>query len=293
MPYALTEDGIKLYYEESGTGSPVIFVHEFAGDYRSWEPQVRYFSRRYRCITYNARGYPLSDVPDELSYYSQDSATDDIAAVLRHLGVEQAHVVGLSMGAFATLHLGLRYPEKARSLVVAGCGYGADPERRTQFRNEAEASAQMFEQEGSERTAATLAEGPTRVQFQRKDPRGWAEFAAMLAEHSARGAALTLRGVQKERPLLWDLVEDMKKLTLPTLIVAGDEDEPCLEASLLMKRTIPTAGLVMLPKSGHTINLEEPEAFNRVVNDFLAAVDADRWETRDPRAVAATILGMR
>ena len=124
MPMA-SVNGIKLYYEVTGSGYPLLFSHEFAGDYRSWEPQVRYFSRRYQVITYNARGYPPSDVPEPVDAYSQEQATDDIAGLMRHLGIAQAHLVGLSMGGYAVLHFGLRYPTLARSLVVAGCGYGS------------------------------------------------------------------------------------------------------------------------------------------------------------------------
>ncbi len=293
MPYATTSDNIKLYYEETGSGFPVIFVHELAGDYRSWEPQVRYFCRRYRCITFNARGYPPSDVPDEASRYSQDHATADIDAVLRHLDISLAHVVGLSMGSFATLHFGLRYGQKARSLVIAGCGSGAEPSKRAQFQEEAEATAQLYEREGSAVAAARHAQGPNRVRFRQKDPRGWEELVRMMGEHSARGCALTLRGVQKQRPSLWDLVEPMRKLTVPTLIIAGDEDEPCLEPSLLLKRTLPAAGLLIVPNTGHTVNLEEPEAFNHALTEFLAAVEAGRWDARDPRSLDAALMGLK
>jgi pimeloyl-ACP methyl ester carboxylesterase len=293
MPYAVTDDQVKLYYEEAGSGVPVIFVHEFAGDHRSWEPQMRYFSRRYRTIAYNARGYPPSDVPEALERYSQNRATDDIAAVLKHLGIAKAHVVGLSMGGFATLHFGFRHPALALSLVVAGCGYGAEPGRAEVFRSECEATAQGLDKEGSKAFAQHYALGAARVQFQNKDPRGWQEFAGQLAEHSAKGSANTLRGVQKARPSLWDLVERMKALELPVLIVTGDEDEPCLEPGLLLKRSIPRAGLVVLPKSGHTINLEEPDAFNRAVADFFHAVVNGRWPPRDPRAATSGVLGLR
>jgi len=289
MPYA-NADGVKLYYEETGSGLPVIFVHEFAGDHRSWEPQVRFFSRRYRCVAYNARGYPPSDVPGEMAAYSQAIAADDIAHLLRHLGIDRAHVVGLSMGGFATLHFGLRHPGMARSLVVGGCGYGSVPEQRAQFQADAERVAQRFETLGTAAVAPEYAEGPYRVQFQAKDPRGWAEFARLLAEHSASGAALTLRGVQKARPSVWELEGDLRRMTVPTLIVTGDEDEPCLEPSLFLKRAIPTAGLWVVPKTGHTVNLEEPELFNRALQDFFSTVESGRWTARDPRSLAKSAL---
>jgi pimeloyl-ACP methyl ester carboxylesterase len=291
MPHLTTDDRIKLYYEETGTGTPVVFVHEFAGDVRSWEPQVRELGRTYRCIAYNARGYPPSDVPSEVKFYSQDRARDDIRAVLDALKIDKAHVVGLSMGGFASLHFGLGYPERARSIVVAGCGYGAAPDTRQQFAEEAEASAKRIEELGMTKAAEGYALGPTRVQFQNKDPRGWREFADQLAEHSTQGAALTLRGVQKARPSLYDLTDKMRAMRVPTLVMTGDEDWPCLEPGLLMKRNIATAGLVVMPNAGHAINLEDPAAFNRHLADFFQTVDAGRWPTRDPRALTGAILG--
>jgi len=290
MPHLTTDDNVKLFYEESGSGVPVVFVHEFAGDYRSWETQMRHFARSYRCIAYNARGYPPSDVPADGERYSQDRARDDIRAVLDALKIDKAHIVGLSMGGFAALHFGFTYPQRACSLVVAGCGYGAAPNQRQQFAEEAEAAARKFE-EGMARAAEAYALGPTRVQFQNKDPRGWQEFAHQLAEHSSEGSARTLRGVQKRRPSLFDLVDGMKAITVPTLVMTGDEDWPCLEPALLMKRTIPTAALVVMPNAGHTINLEEPAAFNQHLADFLRAVDAGAWPHRDPRAMKQAILG--
>lgn len=292
MPYATTDDGVKLYYEETGSGEPILFIHEFAGDYHSWEPQVRHFSRAFRCIPYNARGYPPSDVPEDPSAYSQDRARLDALAVLDHLGIERAHVVGLSMGGFATLHFGLHHPDRARSLVVAGCGYGAERDRREQFRRETEATASFIESASVAAFADRYAEGPTRVQFQNKDPRGWAEFREQLADHSLRGSANTMRGVQSKRPSIYDLEERMRALRVPTLVLTGDEDEPCLTPNVFMKRTIPAAALVTLPNSGHTVNLEEPFLFNQAVDWFLGQVRSGRWPERDARSQTGSILGV-
>jgi pimeloyl-ACP methyl ester carboxylesterase len=290
--YATTDDGARLAVEETGTGSPVLFIHEFAGDHRSWEPQVRELSRRHRCITYDARGYPPSDVPEAPERYSQGQAVEDAVAVLDHLGIERAHVVGLSMGGFCTLHLGLRHPERARSLVVAGCGYGSHPDQRERWPAESEANAASFETEGSAATAERYMLGPSRVQFQRKDPRGWEESKRWLAEHSAVGSALTLRGVQMRRPSLYDLTDELRRLEVPTLLVTGDEDEGCLEPNLMLKRTISSAALAVLPRTGHACNLEEPALFNRLVRDFLATVEAGRWEARDPRSLGTSLTGI-
>ena len=292
MPYATTDDGVKLFYEESGAGTPVIFVHEFAGDRRSWEPQMRHFARRYRAIAYDARGYPPSDVPEDPKRYSQARASDDIAAVLDHLQIARAHVVGLSMGGFATLHFGFRHPQRALSLCVAGCGYGAEPEKRALFHKEADNIAAFLKREGMQAFAERYAHGPTRVQFENKDPRGFAEFKRMLGEHSALGSANTQLGVQRERPSLYELVDEMKKLALPVLVLTGDEDWPCLLPGVLMKNSIPSAALSVMPNSGHTINIEEPDMFNAIVGDFLAQVDAGRWPMRDRRAISVSATGM-
>jgi pimeloyl-ACP methyl ester carboxylesterase len=290
MPYVTAHDGVELYYEEVGTGLPIVFVHEFAGDHRSYEPQMRHFARRYRCVAFNARGYPPSGVPAQPTSYSQDQARDDILAILDGVALAQAHIVGISMGGFATLHFGLKYPGRARSIVVAGCGYGADPGRRGQFQEEAEAAARRFETLDMQESARAYALGPTRVQYQNKDPRGWEEFRATLAEHSALGSALTLRGVQRLRPSLYDLIPAMRHMTVPTLIMSGDEDDPCIEASLMMKRTIPSAALAILPRTGHGLNLEEPAAFNACLTDFFHQVEAGCWTLRDPRSLSGSIL---
>lgn len=290
MSTITTNDGVKLAYEDTGSGMPMVFVHEFAGDLRSWEPQVRYFSRNYRCISFNARGYPPSEVPDDAEMYSQDKARDDILAVLDGLGIEQAHIVGISMGGFATLHFGLSYPERALSLVVASCGYGAGEDSREQFQREAAAAADRIEGETMAVFGETYALGPTRVQFQNKDPRGWQEFETQLREHSSKGSANTMRGVQRRRPSLYDLEERMKALTRPTLIINGDEDDPCLDAGLFMKQTILSSALVLLPSTGHACNLEEPALFNMFCENFFHRVEAGRWQLRDPRSISSGIL---
>src|SRR3989441_3274839 len=262
-PLITADDGVRLYYEEAGAGTAVVFVHEFAGDHRSWEPQLRHFSRRYRCIAYNARGYPPSDVPQELERYSQARARDDIRCVLDALGIQRAHVVGLSMGAFATLHFGMVYGYRALSLTIAGCGYGAHPAQHQKFQEDSRALARLMLEQGMAHAAATYGHGPARVQLQAKNPRAFADFVRHFAEHSAQGSANTMLGYQARRPSLFALVEEMARIDVPALIVAGDEDEGSLEASLLMKRTIPTAAPGVPPTSRHPLNTAGPAGVNR------------------------------
>lgn len=275
---------ILLFYEETGRGVPIIFAHEYASDFRGWESQVRWFSRTYRCVTFNARGYPPSDVPQRDEQYGQDAAAQDIGAVLDHLEIDRAFVVGLSMGSVAALHFTLRQPDRVLGLVVASGGSGSHPPTRERFIAEALQAADLLAEKGMQPLVEGLSYGATRIQLLGKDPRGWEEFRMHLAEHSALGSALTMRNYQAKRPSLHDFEPQLKALRVPTLIVAGDEDDPVLETSLFLKRCIPAAGLLVLPKTGHAVNLEEPAAFNRALQDFFSAVETGRWVDRDARA---------
>lgn len=290
MPYISARDGTQLWVEEAGSGTPIIFVHEFGGDWRSWEPQMRHFTRRYRCITFSARGYPPSDVPEDLARYSQQIATDDIADVMDALGIEKAHVVGLSMGGFATLHFGLCYGHRAHSLVVAGAGYGAEKQYEDYFRDVSLEVARKFEREGAPVFAKTYSTAASRIPFQLKDPRGWQEFANQLGEHSSIGSARTMQGVQARRPSIYDLEDRLVTMAVPTLVVVGDEDDHCLQPGMFLKRILPASGLLVLPKTGHTLNIEEPALFNQFVSDFLSTVEQGKWLPRDPRSTPAQIM---
>jgi pimeloyl-ACP methyl ester carboxylesterase len=283
MPYA-DSDGVRLYYEEAGKGAPIVFVHEFAGDLRSWEPQVRHFSRRYRCIAYNARGYPPSEVPEARSAYSQKIATDDIANVMRALRIPTAHIVGCSMGGFATVHFGLNYPRMAKSLTAVGVGYGSDATNYEQFIIDNGEMAARFDKLGTPEAVKPYQVGPARVQMQNKDPRGFREFCEQFAEHSALGSANTLRGVQMKRPSIYSLERKLRALKVPLHMMSGDEDNNCLDPSVFIKRTCPSAWLTVFPATGHAVNLEEPDLFNRILDEYLAQVDSGRWKPRDPRS---------
>ena len=286
MPYATAPDNVRLYYEEVGQGTPILFVHEFASDHRGWEPQMRAFGQRHRCIAYSARGYTPSDVPADPNTYSYRHVMRDAVAVLDHLKIDKAHLVGLSMGGYTSLQVTLNHPERVRSLVLAGTGSGSERSYTDDFHKHSRALGDTFEREGSAAVAKSYGLGPSRVPFLLKDPRGFAEFSQQLAEHDARGSANTSRGFQGARPSLYDFESAIKKLATPALIVVGDEDDRCIEPSLFLKRTLPASGLVMLAKTGHVVNLEEPALFNQVVGDFLDRVEAGRWPARDPRTIA-------
>jgi pimeloyl-ACP methyl ester carboxylesterase len=278
MPHITAGDGVRLYCEETGEGSAIVFVHEYAGDWRTWEPQMRHFSRSHRCVTYSQRGYPPSDIPNDSGKYSQGRFRDDVIAVMDALKIDKAHVVGHSMGAATALHVGIRYPERCLSVTAAGCGYGssADPRNVEEARAASRETGKMFASETMQAAAARYGDGPTRQAQKNKDPRGYAEFIKMLGEHSSLGHSLVMLNLQAKRPSLWEMEAELKKFAPPLLVLVGDEDEWCVDASIYLKRIVPTAGLCVIPRSGHTITSEEPAKFNAAAAELIASAEAGR-----------------
>ena len=290
----LEVNGTRLYYEDTGpgsTGQTFAFSHGLLWSTELFAPQIAALRDRYRCIAWDHRGQGKS-AADHRHCIDMELVWQDAVCLLETLGTGPVHFVGLSMGGFTALHLALGHSERVLSAVVAGAGYGAEPERAEAFRAESVLTAAAFAAEGAAKVAERYAVGPARVQFQNKNPRGWAEFAEALAGHSSLGSALTMRGVQAERPSLYALTDVLATISVPVLVLAGDEDEGCLEPALMLKRTIPTAGLVVLPRTGHTANLEEPDVFNRAVDSFLSSVARGSWHPRDPRSRSASTTGM-
>ena len=277
MPRAMV-NGVNLYYEVTGEGFPLVLSHEFGGTCKSWEPQVRFFSRRYQVITYNQRGFPPSDVPQKASDYSQDILVEDLYQLLRYLGIKQAYVGGCSMGGNVALNFGIAHPEMTRALIIVASGAGTT--KRDTFVPSLEDAARQLETAGWKALAEQYAQGPNRIQYKRKDPRGWQEFTDDLAAHSNEGSIHLIREVIIKRPPVSELEAELKKLKIPALIMIGDEDEWCIDPALIMKKHMPGAGLLILPQSGHVINLEEPDIFNRALLDFLTAVESGKWVVR-------------
>ena len=279
MPIARV-NGFDMYYEVTGSGKPILFIHEFASDSRSWEPQVRHFSRRYQCITYNARGYPPSGVVEDPSNYSLEIAVEDARCLLSALNIRTVAAVGLSMGSFTALRLALLHPDLVSSVLVAGCGYGSLPDSRDAFQKDCLALAEKFESLGSAAVAEFYCKGASRVGFREKDERGWAELREHVAALSPKGAALTLRGIQAKRPSLFEWEQELKAMRVPLLVLTGDFDDWTIEPSWYLKRIVPTAGLCVLPRTGHTVNLEEPALFNQHLQNFLWLAEAEKWGPR-------------
>ncbi|HCV27184.1 MAG TPA: alpha/beta hydrolase [Dehalococcoidia bacterium] len=271
-------DGVKLAYQETGSGYPLVFAHEFAGSMESWDQQVNYFARKYRVIVYNARGYTPSDVPASADVYGHEQQVADLKGLLDHLGIEKAHIGGLSMGAYTTIGFGLTHPEMAASLIVAGAGSGSDDVEKFHAN-----SANYADQMDAEGMAAlrTYSTGDTRARFKHKDPAGYARFEKLFMSHSSKGSANTFRGFQGRRPSIYTREAELRELRVPMCVINGDEDEPCLEPGLFLKRTVPTAGMAVVPQTGHAVNIEEPMAFNQLVAEFLSLVELGTWRSRD------------
>ncbi len=278
MPYAQS-NGARLYYEEAGSGTPIVFVHEFSGDLWSWEKQIQHFSRRYRCVAFNARGYPPSDVPTSPENYSHSQAVDDVAEVMRHLRLDMAHIVGCSMGSRTALDLALCYPQMAMSVTMIGIGSGGDP-RQADFQEKAEARAKLYEEGGLAQVLKGLSEAPDRVQLKRKNPRAFADFCQRFMNHSAQGNALITRQVMARRPSLFSMDEELKEMKVPALVVVGDEDGAAVEAGLFLKQVSPAVRLAAAPATGHLVNLEEPDLMHRLVEDLFAQVESMAWRQR-------------
>ena len=250
MPHAVTKDNVRLHYEEAGSGTPIIFLHEFAADHTNWEPQMRYFSRGHRCIAYSARGYTPSDVPPDADVYTYKHFYTDALAVLDHLGIAE--------GAFRRPVDGLLFvaadrPQRAGARAV-------DDARRRRlrlslenldaFRAQCRANAEQYEAIGSVEVAKVTREAPSRIPFLLKDPRGHADFYAALARHDAKGSANTMRSFQGGRPSIYTMTDAIRNVPTPALILCGDEDDNCIEPSLFLKKHLPAAGLVVLPEVG-------------------------------------------
>jgi len=279
MPY-IQSDGARLYYEAAGTGTPMVFLHEFSGDLWSWEKQIQHFSRRYRCVAFNARGYPPSDVPDSPKHYSHKRAVDDVAVVMRHLKIGKAHIVGCSMGSRTALDFGLRYPRMSSSLTMIGIGSGGDPRDSATFKRNAEARARRYEEGGLAEVLKGLRKADNRIQLKRKNPRAFEDFCRRFMQHSPEGLAHVTRQVMARRPSLFGMTKALGAMKVPALVVVGDEDGGAVDSGLFLKQVGPAVRLSVVPATGHLVNLEEPDLLHRLVEDFLAEVDSKKWRPR-------------
>lgn len=269
MPYATTTDGVKLWFEAAGSGPPLLFAHELGSDLRQWRGQVEHFQARYRCIAYDARGYPPSQVPAADEAYLWDRFCGDIGAVMDACGTAEATIVGWSMGAYAALQFARLHPARVRALALVGIGSGSPEADQRLWRAQMKAMAEAWLRDPRE-GAALLAEAPNRQALKRIAPKAFAAWLKDLEGHSPDGMARTCRNYQGRRPGLRDFEGELARLEIPTLIVCGEEDAPCLETSRWLEELVPNARLWLAPGMGHAPNLEDPERFNREVGEFLS-----------------------
>ena len=263
-------DGARIHCEESGSGVPVLFVHEYGGSCRSFDAQVAAFRGRHRCVVFNARGYPPSEVPASADAYSQEHAVADIAGVMDGLAIERAHLVGVSMGAASSLQYALKEPGRVLSATLVGIGSGSDdPET---FRAAAQATAKLLAERGMAALAAQMNDSPNRLRLKEKNPPEFRRFNDQLCAMSPVGHANTQLGVQGRRPPLYVHEKRLATLRLPVLVVVGDEDEPCRKPSDFLERVLPDARLHVFPQTGHCVNLENPAEFNRLCLGFIESV---------------------
>jgi len=264
---------VKLHCEERGGGPAVLFVHEYGGSCRSFDTQVEAFRARHRCVVFNARGYPPSEVPASVGSYSQYHAAADIGAVLDGLAIERAHLVGVSMGAASALQFALREPGRVLSATLVGIGSGSDDPPL--FRQAAEANAKQIESGGMRAFAEQMGRNPNRIRLLEKNPAEFRRSLEELSRMSPVGHANTMRGVQACRPSLYAHEKRLASLRVRTLVVVGDEDAGCRKPSEFLGRVLPGARLVVVPGTGHAVNQEEPAEFNRLCLAFIEAVTVE------------------
>jgi pimeloyl-ACP methyl ester carboxylesterase len=273
MSQAKAADGVKLYYEVQGSGPPIVFVHELAGTCRSFDTQVAALKPRFQCITFNARGYPPSDVPAVVESYAQDIAARDIGAVLDAAGVKDAHVVGVSMGSAAALQFALDHPARVRSAILCSIGSGSDA-KADEYTSNMEAMAARIEKNGLPQIRDNFTSSPVRKRMKEKNPAEFERFLQELTKFSVLGLTNTMRGIQKRRPPLYVHKDRIATMTVPTLVVLGGDDPGCDKPSHFLAETLPGARLEILPNTGHAVNIEEPALINRLIEGFIDQVEA-------------------
>lgn len=249
-------NGIEVYYEEHGQGYPVVFTHGYSASTRMWAPQVEPLSQRYRFVTWDIRGHGQTESPEDQGQYSEALAVEDERQLLQLLGIEKAVIGGLSLGGYLALAFYRAHPELAQALILCDTGPGyRNPAAREEWNRTAERRARAFEEQGLGALSRS------------------AEVQAASSSHrSAAGLARAARGILAQFDSR--VIDSLPQISVPTLIVVGERDTPFLNGTDYMAAKIPRAEKVVIPDAGHSSNIDQPEAFNRAVLDFLARVTA-------------------
>ncbi|MBE1281739.1 MAG: alpha/beta fold hydrolase [Rhodobacteraceae bacterium] len=267
-----TSDGLSLFFEEAGSGTPIVFVHEFGGDYRSWHLQVSALAPEFRCITYSARGFHPSAIPQDRSQYGQTYSTADLLALIDHLGLDMVHVVGTSMGSFTSLNFALTHPDRVASVTLVGNSSGPrDETERSRYRKDWIGHERLLREErGGDGAVAVLEEDPAYQSFQKNDPENWSIYAANLRGQSAQGAIHVLSTVHWNRRSLFDDVERLRAFDKPVMLVTGGDDYYLVgETNAFLNDTLPDVRWHRFPATGHLVNIEQADQFNRLLAGFV------------------------
>jgi pimeloyl-ACP methyl ester carboxylesterase len=276
MPF-IKSVNTRLYYEDRGSGPAIVFVHEFGSDMRSWQAVVDRLHSCHRCITFNARGYPPSQVEDLPESYGLDVSVNDLQNLILQLNLQDFWIVGASMGAFVALEWALTHAGAAKGVVLSGLGTGAKLEAQQAARSRAFDLANLFESGRGEIAADMLYGAHSRRRLKQKNPEFWLDLRDQAAHFSGFGAAHSLRQHQAKRVPLVQYEARLAEHLAPILLISGDEDADCLDVNTYLKRVFPASGLWVCPQTGHLVHAEEPEAFVKAVSDFMDQVTAGRW----------------
>ena len=251
MPH-FERDGTSLYYEDHGTGPAVLLSHGYTSTTRMWEGQVEALRDRYSVITWDMRGHGRSDYPSDPSAYSEAHTVADMAALLDECATDKAIIGGLSLGGYMSLAFRHVHPQRTRALLLfdTGPGYKND-EAREGWNESAEKRASAFEDRGL-------------------DALNLSPEVAASRHRNAEGLALAARGMLVQTDS--HVIESLPAIDVPTLIVVGTEDKPFLAATDYMANKISGARKALIQDAGHASNIDQPEAFNSVLEQFLSGL---------------------
>ena len=248
----LDRDGVGIFYEDRGNGPAILLTHGYGATSRMWEPQTRALADRFRLIVWDIRGHGATDSPEDPGQYSEDASIADMAAILDACGVERAVIGGLSLGGYLSLAFHVRHPERVHALMLFDTGPGyRSPYGREQWNALAERYARGLEAKG----LASL---------------GSSAEVRDAQHRSARGLALAARGILAQRGP--HVIDSLPHIRVPTLVLWGENDAAFVKPGEYMAAKIPGARRVVVPGAGHAANLDQPEAFNAAVADFVGGL---------------------
>lgn len=250
----LDRQGVKIYYEEHGSGPAVLLSHGYSATSLMWRDQIADLEDSHRIIVWDMRGHGQSDAPDDVARYSEELTVADMAAVLDACGVDGAVIGGLSLGGYMSLAFNWQHPERTRALMLFDTGPGfKNDAARDAWNARSLQRAEKLEQEGF----AALNQSTEVAAEQHQTPLGLA--------HAARGM-LTQRDA--------GVIESLSGIEVPTLVLVGAEDEAFLAATNYMANKIVNSTKVVIEGAGHAANLHQPAAFNAAVSEFLGGLAA-------------------